>query len=72
MYSSGNLDVRGIVTIVILRNIDDNNRILLEYSMDEELKKAWKASDSLKGKKIKPEKKKTKPKKNFIANTLQK
>ena len=38
---------------------------------DEELKKAWKASDGLKGKKIKPEKKKVKTKKSFMANTLQ-
>ena len=72
MYSSGNLDVRAIVTIVILRNIEDtNDRAALEEFMDEELKKAWKASDGLKGKKIKPEKKKVKTKKSFMANTLQ-
>ncbi len=72
MYSSGDLDVRGIVTTVILRNIDDTNgRAAMEGFMDEELKKAWKASDALKGKKIKPEKKKAKKKKSFIADTLQ-
>lgn len=73
MYSDGNLDVRGIITIVILRNIENSKkRELLKNYMDDELKKAWKAADNLKGKKIKPEKQKIERKNKYMADTLQK
>ena len=40
--------------------------------MDDELKKAWRAADNLKGKKIKPEKQKIERKNKYMADTLQK
>ncbi len=68
MYSSGNLDVRGAVTVVMLRCIESNNKEVLEAYLSEDLKKAWHAANNLKGKKIKPEK--PKKKKRFLADTL--
>ena len=69
MYHVGNLDVRGIITIVLLNSIDDaaQEQMVLE-NVSEELQKAWKCAKRLKGKTIKPEK--IKKKKSFIADTL--
>lgn len=73
MYSDGNLDVRGVITIVILRSIETSkNRELLKNYMDDELKKAWKAADNLKGKRIKPKKQKAERKNKYMADTLKK
>ncbi len=69
-YNVGDLDVRSTVTFLILNNIKDENQIKkLKEELSDELNKAWKASYSIKDKKIKPEKVK-KNKKGFIASTL--
>lgn len=69
MYKLGDLDVRGLVTFVILNSVEGENIKLVESVLSEELKKAWKNTQKLKGKKISPERVK-KTKKNFIATTL--
>lgn len=70
MYSSGDLDVRGIITYVILISIDNNEKFTtIEEYLSPELKKAFQNTRKIKGKKIKPEKKK-KPSKLFSAATL--
>lgn len=67
-YASGDLDVRGIITYVIFHSLNDTAIQRLEEYLSEELKKAVKFSVRLKGKKIKPEKKKKE--KKIMANTL--
>ncbi len=70
MYKGGDLDARGIITSIMLNSIDNMNKIQeFETLLSEELKKAWKYSRKLKGKKIKPEKPK-KEKNNIFAQTL--
>lgn len=69
-YKVGDLDVRSIITIVLLNSIDDHANIEeVESYLSHELRKAWKYSRKLKGKNIKPEKPK-KNKKGFMAKTL--
>lgn len=67
-YASGDLDVRGIITYIILNSIEGESAHKLEEYLSDELKKAWKYSVRLKGKKIKPEKRKKE--KRFVADTL--
>lgn len=70
MYKVGNLDVRGIITIVLLNSIEsetDENKI--KPYLSDELQKAWKYSKKIKNKKIKPEKPKKK-KRSIFAETL--
>lgn len=67
-YASGDLDVRGIITYVILNSLEGRSAEQLKEYLSDELKVAWKHSLKLKDKKIKPEKKK-KPKK-IMAETL--
>lgn len=67
-YASGDLDVRGIITYVILNSIEGESARKLEEQISDELKKAWKFSSRLKGKTIKPEKKKKE--KRIVADTL--
>ncbi|MDR1253741.1 MAG: hypothetical protein LBJ95_01825 [Oscillospiraceae bacterium] len=57
LYKSGDLDVKGIITIIILNSIETENlENTLRENLGDELKKAWDAAKKLKGKKIKPEK----------------
>ncbi len=57
-YSNGDMDTRSIITIVILNNVDTKYHEKLKGLLSEELQKAWKYSLKLKGKKVRPEKKK--------------
>lgn len=69
-YKVGDLDVRGIITIILLNSIDDKEKISeIEGYFSRELNKAWKYSRKIKGKNIKPEKPKKK-KQGFMARTL--
>lgn len=69
-YKVGDLDVRSIITIILLNSIDDENKIdEINNYLSNELIKAWQYSRKLKGKKIKPEKPKKK-KQGFMAKTL--
>lgn len=68
-YVAGNLDVRALITIVILNGMEERAVETLRPLMNEELTKSFKSGLKLKGKKIKPEKKKKKAKK-FMADTL--
>jgi hypothetical protein len=70
MYVSGDMDVRSIITIVILNGIDGESAVeTVRSQLSEELQKSYKAALKFKGKKVKPEKKKKK--KKFIADILQ-
>ena len=69
LYDAGDLDVKGIITYILLNGIDDDERFeTLIGQFTKEQKKIAKASRNLRGKKIKPEKPK-KPKK-YMADTL--
>lgn len=57
LYSNGTLDVKSIITMVILNNLDKN---IFEQYISNELKKAWECSLKYKNKIVKPEKIKTK------------
>lgn len=69
MYKVGNLDVRGIITIVLLNSLEDSQENNIKPYLSEELQKAYKYAKKIKGKKIKPEKPKKK-KKSIFAETL--
>ncbi len=69
LYDAGDLDVKGIITYVLLNGIEDNDKyekMISAFNKDQ--KKIANASRNLRGKKMKPEKPK-KPKK-FIADRL--
>ena len=69
LYENGNLDVRSIITMVILNGIKGEKEInLAEQMVSDKLKKAWQAASKYKGKKVKPEK--IKKKSNFLSKTL--
>ncbi|HEX3017662.1 MAG TPA: hypothetical protein VHP31_07420 [Caproicibacter sp.] len=68
MYVSGDMDVRSIITIVILNGISDRAAEALQPQFSEELAKGYKSGLKMKGKKVKPEKKKKR--KSFMARTL--
>ncbi|MDO4731038.1 MAG: hypothetical protein Q4B14_02785 [Clostridia bacterium] len=70
MYDSGDLDVRGLITYVILNSITDaEQKNIVNDLLSDDLKKAWGFSQKLIGKNIKPEKIKVK-KNNFMSATL--
>ncbi|MBR2715631.1 MAG: hypothetical protein IKB73_05440 [Ruminococcus sp.] len=56
LYKDGDPDVRSIITIVLLSNIDDKNRETLSSYLSPELLTASKCALKYKGKKVKPEK----------------
>ena len=61
-YGNGDLDTRSIITAVILNSVPADKDAVIEEYLSDDLKKAFKASKKLRGKKIKPEtEKKTKP-----------
>ena len=69
LYDAGDLDVKGIITYILLNSIDDDEKYKkLTSTFKKELRKIADASRNLRGKKLKPEKPK-KPKK-FMAETL--
>lgn len=69
LYDTGDLDVKGIITYILLNGIDDDEKFeALIGQFTKEQKKIAKASRNLRGKKMKPEKPK-KPKK-YMADTL--
>lgn len=70
LYNAGDLDVKGIITYILLNGIEDDNKyeaVTAEFPKDT--KKIANAARKLRGKKIKPEKPK-KPKK-FMADILE-
>lgn len=68
LYVSGDMDVRSVITIVILNGLSDRAAENIKPLLSEELAKSYKAALKLKGKKIKPEKKKKR--KKMMAATL--
>ncbi len=62
MYKDGDMDLRSILTIVLLNGLDDKAFENLKAHMGDELQKEVRYTRKLKGKKIKPEKKKKKKK----------
>ncbi|MDO5123828.1 MAG: hypothetical protein Q4D44_04080 [Eubacteriales bacterium] len=57
-YANGDMDTRSIITIVILNSIDEKYCESFNELLSEELQKAWKYALKMKGKKVRPEKKK--------------
>lgn len=69
LYDSGDLDTRGIITIIFLNSIDDEiARENIKTQLSENLQAAMKEAYKIKDKKIKPEK--IKKKRTFISDTL--
>lgn len=68
MYATGDMDVRSIITIVLLNGLSDAALDSLKPFFSDDLKKSHAAARKLRGKTIRPEKKK-KPKK-FVADNL--
>ncbi len=68
MYVSGDLDVRSIITIVILNGLSEKAISVLKPLFTEEMSKGFNAGCKMKGKKVKPEKKKKQSK--IMAATL--
>ncbi len=69
LYQNGNLDVRSVITMAILNNIENEVAVNnLKPSLSEELQKGWHAALKYKGKKVKPEK--PKKKSSFISKAL--
>ncbi|WP_283609063.1 DUF7674 family protein [Faecalispora anaeroviscerum] len=63
IYEHGDMDVRSIITIVLLNGINDQQALEnLSKNFSEDLSKVYDKAKALKGKKIRPEKKKKKPK----------
>ncbi len=67
LYSNASLDVRSIITIGLLNNL--NNEAVLQNFLSDELKKAWQHALKYKGKKVKPEKQKKKA--SFMSKALE-
>ena len=57
-YNNGDMDTRSIITMVILNGVEDKYADDFSKLLSEELQKAWKYAKKMKGKKVKPEKKK--------------
>lgn len=68
MYVSGDFDVRSIITIVLLNNLSEKSIAALKPLFTDEMAKGYKSGYKMKGKKVKPEKKKKKSK--IMAATL--
>ena len=68
MYVSGDLDVRSIITIVILNGLSEKSLETLKPLFSEELAKGCRTGLKMKGKMVKPEKKKKR--KSIMASTL--
>ncbi len=68
MYAAGDLDVRSIITIVLLNGLSEKSIETIKPLFSEDLAKAFKSGSKMKGKKVRPEKKK-KPSK-IMASTL--
>ena len=68
MYVSGDLDVRSIITIVILNGLSEKSLSILKPLFTTEMAKGFKAGYKMKGKKVKPEKKKKRS--SIMAATL--
>lgn len=66
LYSSAGIDVRSIITMAILNNIE--NEECLRNNLSDELKTAWNFAKKYKGKKVKPEKEK---KKSWMSKALE-
>ena len=57
-YSYGDIDTRSIITMAVLNAItEDSQKAAIKAEMSDELKKAWKAAEKYRGKKVKPAKK---------------
>lgn len=57
-YNNGDMDTRSIITMVILNGVDEKYAEEFNKLLSEELQKAWKFAKKMKGKKVRPEKKK--------------
>lgn len=71
MYVAGDMDVRSIITIVILNGVENQTAIdNMKPLFSEDLVKSYVSGLKLKGKVIKPEKKKKKKESRFVADNL--
>ena len=72
LYMTGDMDVRSIITIVIFNGIQNETAMSnIEAMFSDDLKKCYAACKKMKGKVVKPEKKKKKSlQQKFMADTL--
>ena len=68
MYVSGDMDVRSVITIVLLNGMSAAAVANLKPEFGEELAKGYRSGAKMRGKKVKPEKQKKREK--FMAQTL--
>jgi len=68
MYANGDMDVRSIITIVVLNGVSDRAAENIKPMFSDDLKKGYTAGLKFKGKVVKPEKKKKE--KRFVAANL--
>lgn len=69
MYMTGDMDVRSIITIVLFNGIQNETAMSnIAALFSDDLKKSYKSAKKLRGKVVKPEKKKKQSK--FMADTL--
>ncbi len=70
LYESGNLDVRSVITIVILNSVSDETASKrLRESLSENLVKAWDVAKKFRNRKVRPERRKKR--KTFFEKTLE-
>ena len=71
MYQVGDMDVRSMITMVILNGIDDLDALRsMEEKFSDDLRKSYQCAKKYKGKKVRPEKKKKKKERAYVAQTL--
>lgn len=63
MYANADMDARSVITIAILNEVDDAAYANIREKLSEDLGKVYRFGRGLKGKKIKPEKRKKEKKK---------
>lgn len=69
LYMSGDMDVRSLITIVILNGVSDQKALAgMEELFSDDLKRVYAKAKNFRGKKVKPEKKKKLPR--YDAETL--
>ena len=71
MYQVGDMDVRSMITMVILNGIDDLDALRsMEEKFSDDLRKSYQCAKKYKGKKVRPEKKKKKKQRAYVAQRL--
>lgn len=68
LYMNGDIDVRSVITFVLLNDLSDEELAKLEPYFTDDIKKGYKSARSLRGKTLKPEK--PKKRRHIVAENL--